>query len=120
MLAAVEFHRELRLPADEIDDEGRFHQLPRERRPKARDPLPNRKLGRCRIVAQLTRSPRKLGINASLHRSHRFRDNSRIAPSSPASVSGYIRSLISSRSIRIDWVYPHCASGIGLSHAAAG
>ncbi len=46
--------------------------------------------------------------------------NSRIARSSPSSVSGNIRPPMSWRIIRIDWVCGHSLSGTGLSHTHEG
>jgi hypothetical protein len=51
---------------------------------------------------------------------HAYLTNSRIALSRPSSVSGYIRSPISWRMMRIDWVKSHSCSGTGLSHTQAG
>ena len=48
------------------------------------------------------------------------RTSSRIARSSPSSVSGYIRSPISWRIMRIEWVCSHSRSGTGLSQTQAG
>ena len=48
------------------------------------------------------------------------RTSSRIAPSKPSSVSGYIRPPINWRIIRIDWVKSHSRSATGLSQTQAG
>src|SRR5262249_37645557 len=50
----------------------------------------------------------------------RYRPNSRIAASSPSSVSGYIRLPMSWRIIRIDSVKSHSRSGTELSHTHDG
>src|SRR5262245_11141772 len=50
----------------------------------------------------------------------RYRPSSRIAASSPSSVSGYIRPPMSCRIIRIDSVKSHSRSATGLSHTHDG
>src|SRR5271169_4451627 len=49
-----------------------------------------------------------------------YRPSSRIAASSPSSVSGYIRPPSSWRIMRIDSVSSHSRSGTGLSHTHDG
>ncbi len=67
MLAAVELDPEACLAASEVDDEGRNYQLTGESRSVTRDQMPNRLLGRRRIVAQFAGASGQFRIDAVPH-----------------------------------------------------
>jgi hypothetical protein len=67
VLASVEFDGEFRLPADQIDDEGRFDELSGECRAITRDPLPNGEFRGRGIVAQFACASGQARIDTAQH-----------------------------------------------------